>query len=369
MNSASFVIDHAVAEILTAPLVTPFRIATGQHDELENVFFRVKTADGLYGYGEAAVASHITGETVAATLENLKSAARDLKGRRIEDVAAACRDFAPVFTGNHAGLAALEMALFDVAARTQGVPLHRLFTPVTGKAPMLAFSTDITVVIGSIEEARVTARDYAGRNFNSFKIKIGRDEELDLKRVLAVHEVVPRGDIILDANMGFTAGRMLAFMERLEANGVRPVLLEQPVQKHDWDGLAEITAALAGTPTVVCADESVGSLEAARRAVDSRAVTGINIKLMKSGIVEGIEIARLAAANGIHLMLGAMMESSLAITASAHFAAGLGCFEFIDLDTTFFLKGEMAHSPYLDDCGWFDLGSAGSGIGVERSLP
>jgi L-Ala-D/L-Glu epimerase / N-acetyl-D-glutamate racemase len=63
------------------------------------------------------------------------------------------------------------------------------------------------------------------------------------------------------------------------------------------------------------------------------------------------------------------MESALSITASAHFAAGLGCFDFIDLDTTFFIKGELAHSPYLDDSGGFDLRSAGPGIGVEPLFP
>jgi L-Ala-D/L-Glu epimerase len=60
-----------------------------------------------------------------------------------------------------------------------------------------------------------------------------------------------------------------------------------------------------------------------------------------------------------------MMESALSITASAHLAAGLGCFAFADLDTTFFLKGELAHSPYLDDSGSFDLSGAGPGIGVQ----
>ena len=61
MKGASFV-DDAVAAIIRAPLVTPFRIATGQHDELANVFLRLRTSDGICGYGEAAVASHITGE-------------------------------------------------------------------------------------------------------------------------------------------------------------------------------------------------------------------------------------------------------------------------------------------------------------------
>jgi L-alanine-DL-glutamate epimerase-like enolase superfamily enzyme len=169
--------------------------------------------------------------------------------------------------------------------------------------------------------------------------------------------------------MGFSADRMLAFLERLDRCGVRPVLLEQPVPKHDWDGLAMITAVLAGSGTLVCADESVGSLADARRAIDSFAVSAINIKFMKSGILESAEIARLASRQGIPLMLGAMMESALAITASAHFAAGLGCFEYIDLDTTFFIKGELAHSPYLDDSGRFDLNRAGHGIGVEPNFP
>ncbi|WP_224983157.1 enolase C-terminal domain-like protein [Geomonas agri] len=368
MEKVSFVIDDALASIVRAPLVTPFRISTGQHDELENVFIRLHASDGTCGFGEAAVATHITGETVHETLENLQCAASALRGRRISDPAAVCREFAPAFAGNHAALAALEMALLDLSARVQGIPFYRLFAPV-GPMPQLSFKTDITVVIGSVAEARATAQQYAERGFNSFKIKIGRDEAEDLQRILAVREMAPGCELILDANMGFNAQRMLAFLERLDTHGARPVLLEQPVPKQDWDGLTEITAALEGSGTLVCADESVGSLAAARRAVETNAVSAINIKFMKSGILEGAEIARLAAANGKRLMLGAMMESALAITASAHFAAALGCFDFIDLDTTFFLKGDLSRSPYLDDSGRFDLTAAGSGIGVVLELP
>jgi L-alanine-DL-glutamate epimerase-like enolase superfamily enzyme len=369
MEKVSFVIDGATAAVIRAALATPFRIASGQHDELANVFLRLRSSDGLYGYGEAAVATHITGETVAATLANLQAAASQLQGRRIDDPEQVCREFAPFFAGNHAGLAALEMAQLDLSARTQEIPLYRLFAPAATAAPLLSFATDITVVIGSLEEARTTAQHFAARGFKAFKIKIGRDEELDLSRILAVREIAPDSLLILDANMGFSAERMLLFLDRLDRCGVRPALLEQPVSKHDWEGLAEVTRALAGSGTLVCADESVGSLADARRAVDSGAVSAINVKFMKSGILEGAEIARLAAANRMPLMLGAMMESALAITASAHFAAGLGCFDFLDMDTTFFLTGALAASPYLDDCGRFDLQSAGSGIGVEVPFP
>jgi L-alanine-DL-glutamate epimerase-like enolase superfamily enzyme len=365
MERLSFVIDEAVAAIIRAPLVSPFRIATGQHDELANVFLRLRTVDGLCGYGEAAVATHITGETVATTLVNLQTVAATLKGRRIDAPEEVCREFASAFAGNHAGLAALEMALLDLCARVRGIPLYQLFTPAAVRAPRLVFTTDITIVLGSVEEARAVAQKFAARGFTAFKIKIGRDEELDLSRILAVRGIAPGSALFLDANMGFRVDRMLALLDRLDRYGARPVLLEQPVAKHDWEGLTALTAALAGSGTLVCADESIGSLADARRAIDSNAVSAINIKSMKSGFLEGAEIARLAGAHGIPLMLGAMMESALSITASAHFAAGLGCFDFIDLDTTFFLSGVLAHSPYLDDSGKFDLHRAGHGIGVE----
>jgi L-alanine-DL-glutamate epimerase-like enolase superfamily enzyme len=369
MERVSFVIEDAAAAIIRAPLVTPFRIASGQHDELANVFLRLRTTDGVCGYGEAAVATHITGETVAATLANLQAAAAALSGRRIDDPEGVCREFAARFAGNHSGLAALEMALLDLSSRLQGVPFYQLFDPAAGKLPVLSFATDITIVIGSLDEARTAARQFSGQGFTVFKIKVGRDEELDLKRILAVREIAPDSGLILDANMGFSAERMLAFLERLDRCGARPLLLEQPVPKHDWDGLAAVTAALAGSGTLVCADESVGSLSDARRAIDNGAVSAINIKSMKSGILEGAAIARLAASQGISLMLGAMMESALSITASAHIAAGLGCFAFMDLDTTFFIKGDLAHSPCLDDSGRFDLHGAGPGIGVEPHFP
>ena len=369
MESVPFVIGDAAAAIIRAPLATPFRIATGQHDELANVFLRLRTTDGVCGYGEAAVATHITGETLATTLANLQAAAATLSGRRVDYPEETCREFAARFAGNHSGLAALEMALLDISSRLQGIPFHQLFAPAGGERQLLSFATDITIVIGTLDEARAAARRFTGQGFTTFKIKVGRDEELDLKRVLAVREIAPDSGLILDANMSFSAGRMLAFLDRLDAGGARPLLLEQPVPKHDWDGLAAITAALAGSGTLVCADESVGSLADARRAIDSFAVSAINIKSMKSGLLEGADIARLASSQGMPLMLGAMMESALSITASAHFAAGLGCFAFMDLDTTFFIKGDLAYSPYLDDSGRFDLHAAGPGIGVEPHFP
>ncbi len=350
------IVKKAFARRVTAPLIMPFRIATGQHDSLLNIFFVVELASGIKGYGEAAVASHITGETIEGTLANLTRAGEALCGVDISDPFAVCRAVHPGFVGNHAALAAFEMAVLDAFTRTMKMPLWALF----GDKPS-CFSTDITVVIGTLEEAGAIARDFYKRGFRTFKIKIGRDADLDLRRVLAVKTVAPRSTFVLDANQGFNARTMLKFLKVLRAKGVCPALLEQPVPKADWEGLRDLTRC-AGV--LVCADESVGCYAEAVRAIRTKTISAINIKFMKSGILESVDIARLAKAKGIKLMIGAMMESSLAITASAHFAAGIGGIDFIDLDTTFFIKGPLARSSYLNAKGCFDLSAAGAGIGV-----
>ncbi|MBF0569456.1 MAG: dipeptide epimerase [Candidatus Omnitrophica bacterium] len=343
-----------------APLVSPFRIATGQHDELKNVFIRLRLANGVKGLGEAAVATHITGETVPQTLANLRRAAKVIQGKDIARYRAVCADIRPTFENNHAALAAFEMSILDAIMRSRGIPLWKLF----GKRPK-KFATDITVVIGSVDEARAQAKDFYSRGFRAFKIKIGRDEAADLARVKAVAQCAPRSNLILDANQGYDAVRMLAFLDALKKAGIKPALLEQPVPKGDWDGLARLTRE---SGVLVCADESVKSLADAKKAARLKAVNAINIKFMKSGILEAIAIAKFAQSRKMKLMIGAMMESALSITAAAHFSAGLGCFDFIDLDTTFFIKGPLSVSPYLDRRGRFDLAKAGPGIGVSVGL-
>lgn len=358
--------EKAEVFVLRAPLSSPFRIATGQHDRLENVYLRLRSSNGEVGFGEAAIATHITGETVAFTMQNLKRVAAKIVGYDISNPLVVGMEFRPYFKNNHAGLAAFEMAVLDVYARSRQVPFWRLFTPQPlSSKPVL--TTDITIVLGTVKEAAAAASRYAGQGFKTFKVKVGKDEKLDLKRVLEVNRLAPDIDLVLDANQSFTAAGMLRFLKRLRSEGVCPSLVEQPVPRADWAGLKKVTRALRETSTLVCADESVGSFAEAAYAIQTESASAINIKFMKSGILESAEIARVARAKGVPLMIGAMMESSLSITAAAHFSVALGCFQFVDLDTTYFIQGDLARSPYLDGRGRFDLTGAGPGIGVAVS--
>jgi L-alanine-DL-glutamate epimerase-like enolase superfamily enzyme len=355
MNTNS--IKKTAVSILKAPLMQPFRIALGEHEELENLLFTIELEDGTKGYGEAAIATHITGETVEATKKSLLAIGREMTGEDPREYLGISASLHKRLSDNKAALAAIEIALFDALSKRAKMPLWRFFGD--GAANL---ATDITIVIGDLAETEETAKKFYKQGFRSFKVKIGKEFDLDIERVLAVKKVSKDSKIILDANQAYSAGEALDFLKKLERSGVKPVLIEQPVHKDDWEGLKKVTR-LSSVP--VCADESCRTIADCMRIIEEKAANAINIKLMKSGLLQAREIAILSRAAGLELMIGSMMESSLAATAAAHLAFGLGFFKYVDLDTPFFIKGAVAKNPYLDSRGVYDLNEVKRGIGIS----
>ncbi|MCR4336767.1 MAG: dipeptide epimerase [Candidatus Omnitrophica bacterium] len=340
---------------LRALLIQPFRTALGEHKTLENILFTIELVDGTKGFGEAAIATHITGETLEETFSNLEAIGRMLEGRDASDYLKISGRLHDRFMKNNAAVAAVECALLDALTRQWKIPLWKFF----GSRPRRLVS-DITIVIADLQETEESVKKFYRQGFRAFKVKIGRDEESDFQRVLAVKKHAPRCKIYLDANQGYSADQTLNFLKRLKRQGIKPALLEQPVPKADWEGLKRV-ARLTKVP--ICADESVSSLTDAVRVVKENAVPVINIKLMKFGLIHAREIAILAQANGIKLMIGGMMETSLAMTTAAHMAAGLGGFSYIDLDTPFFIQ-DARKNPYLNSKGIYELRKVKAGVGI-----
>lgn len=354
-------VRKASARIWRAKLVRPFSIAKGQHDLIENILFSIELSDGVCGFGEAAVATHITGETAEETLKNLKEAARAFAGRGLGEFPVIAEEWKGRFGKNKCSLAAIEMALLDAVTRVKKMPFWRQFGV---RSRML--HTDMTVVMGNVPEAEAAAREILARGIRSFKVKIGRDFDCDLKRVAAVTRIAGKCPLYLDANQGFTAAQTLKFLKELAWLKIQPALVEQPVPKEDWEGLAKVTRE---SKVLVCADESVSSLQDARRLIKAKAAGAINIKFAKTGILEAYEIACLSKRNRIKLMIGTMMETPLAVTAAAHFAAGLGGFDFIDLDAPFFMSENVTRGNFVTRAGVYDLRKVRAGIGVVPLLP
>ncbi|MDD5439284.1 MAG: dipeptide epimerase [Candidatus Omnitrophica bacterium] len=340
---------------LHAPLTQPFRIASGEHTSLDNLVFSIELEDGTRGWGEAGIATHITGETIDTTAKNLQIAGDGLLGMNISNYLAISSGLHEHFSSNKAALAAIEQSLLDALSRHLRIPLWWLF----GQKPA-KLTSDITIVIAEMAETEENARKFYEMGFRKFKIKIGRDFDLDMRRVTAVGKIAAGADIYLDANQGYTAKEMLSFLKLLDKSGIKPKLLEQPVPKDDWDGLKELTRSC---DIPVCADESVANIDNCLKAIREKAVKAINIKLMKFGLIQAREAAVLAKAGGVQLMIGSMVESPLAATAAAHLAAGLGGFSYIDLDTPFFMKDYRSYS-HISRTGVYDVSKVREGIGV-----
>ena len=343
---------------LDAELFTPFTISSGSHKSMTNALFTLQAAGGVKGCGEAAIATHITGETREKTMRSLERAGELLTGLDASDYLGALCRLERLLEGNRAALAAAEMAVLDLACRLQGVSLWKFFG---GRVP--AVKTDVTVVIGGADAAYDFTKKMRARGFRIFKIKTGVDMDEDYRRLEAVRRAAPGCAVYLDANCAYSAKEAEKFVRGLMRRGITPEVVEQPVKKDDFDGLAYLSRRL---PMPVCADESAYSLDDVFELIRRGAVTAVNIKLTKLGFLRAREVWALARAKGIKLMMGEMVESELASCAAAQFAAGLGGFDFIDLDTPFFIKDSGLTRPsFLSRDGVYSLDRVRAGIGVE----
>lgn len=356
MKKSPWTVTRAEVRPLQARLVQPFRTALGDHNTLDNLLFVLRLGKDEY-YGESAVASHITGESVAGTRRNLETAAQWLTGKDIRDYLSISAQMHERWGKNPAMIAAVETAFFDALSSWLSIPLWKLFGD-----RCRTVKSDITIVIAGLAETQESVRRLSRQGFRIFKVKVGRDFDLDIKRVEAVVKIAPRSTIYLDANQGFSAAQMLKFLKILKNKRITPALLEQPVPCADFDGLKKVTRS---TDIPVCADESARSIPDVVKVIKEKAADVVNIKFMKTGIVHSLEIMRLARANGVGLMIGGMLESSVAMTASAHLAAGTGAFKYIDLDTPFFICDDASRNPHLAGNGVYDLANVKKGIGIK----
>src|SRR5215469_15865177 len=213
------------------------------------------------------------------------------------------------------GCAGTEMALLDALTPSYGIPLYVFFGGAS-----TSVETDMSIPMVTPEHAYELAQDTVKRGITRIKIKVGGDLREDADRVEAVRGGAPQLGIILDANQGYTPGQALLYLEALDDRDIRPLLLEQPVHKDDYEGLRYVTQ---HTSVPVAADESASNAAAVALLLKMGAVNIVNITLINAGWVEALDIAAVCRATHTELMIGAMMESRLATSAAAHFVTGL----------------------------------------------
>lgn len=322
MESAK--IKNVLIEPINIPLNESFKIATGTKYNIENVLLTVQLENGIEGYGEAAPLEPINGENQATVLATLKSCHDFLIGQDVADYRQISKHLKSVFWAQITARCAIEMALIDAFTKTLNIPLYKF---LGGAVETL--ETDYTIDIVAPEVARANAEKLMKKGYRTIKTKVGKNLIQDIDRLLAIRQGAPECKLMLDANQGYTAPQAVHFLNELDKNNIRPVIFEQPVIKHDLMGMKFVKE---HTSVPIAADESVFTSADAIRIVQTGCADLINIKLMKSGIVESLDIAAIARSANIGLMIGCMLETKLGLSCSVHLAAGLGGFSFIDLD-------------------------------------
>jgi len=324
-------------ETVTLNLKTTFRIAHGASDQRHNVI--VHLTDGVEtGIGEAAAVSY-HGETPAAIMDYLA-------GVRLGDdpltLEANCQALPP---GSAAARAAVDMALHDLWGQRLGQPLYRLL----GLDPAAIPPTSFTIAMDSPREM---ARRAGEAQLPIIKIKVGGDEDEAVVR--AIREATD-ARLRVDANGGWTREEAAALIPRLAAYGLE--LVEQPLPAGDIEGLRWLRNQSLGVP--ILADEPIKS---ARDVIaHAGAVDGVVIKLAKSGgICPALQAIAAARALDMQIMIGCMVETSVAVTAAAHLAP---LCDYADLDGPLLI----ANDPYrgVTYAGATLLLPAGPGLGVE----
>ncbi len=317
-------IKKVTIEALNIKLDEPFTIAIGTKYNIENALISLELENGIVGFGEAAPLEPINGENQATALATLETCKDFLLGQSVSDYRNISRHLKTVFWAQITARCAIEMALLDAYTKSLDIPLYKF---LGGSEDSI--ETDYTIDIVSPSVAKKNAAKLAGKGYRVLKTKVGKNLQEDIERLLAIKEGAPGCEITLDANQGYSPPDAVHFLEELKTNNIRPILFEQPVLKHDLPGMRFVKD---HSSVPVGADESVFTSADAINIVRTGCADVINIKLMKSGIIEALDIAAIARSANIKLMIGCMLETKLALGCSVHLVAGLGGFSYIDLD-------------------------------------
>jgi L-Ala-D/L-Glu epimerase len=331
-------------EVIELRTKHPFIIARGGQSDYRTVWVRLKDGDGNEGWGEAAP-TKFYGETTETVLAGLDTYGAHLPDDPF-DLEEAERRWEELLHRNPAARAALSSALHDLVGKRLGVPLYRLWGLDPAKAPRSTF----TIGIDQPEKMRAKVRE--AEQYPILKIKLGTDRDVEILRT--IRDTTDR-EIRVDANCGWTLKQTVRMLPVLEEFGV--TVLEQPLPADQLDGLGEIRRR-ADIPVI--ADESCETAADIPPLVGK--VDGINIKLAKCGSLrEAIRMIAIARAHGMTVMVGCMIESSIGITAAAHFTPLV---DIVDLDGAALLADDPFVGAAIDG-GQVSL-PAGPGLGVRR---
>ncbi len=355
---APLVIRRVDAIPVALPLKTPMRMAGITIANAENLLVRIEAADGTVGWGEAASAPTMTGDTqgglVAAVRDHL---APPLIGQDARGWPELRKQLHRALMGNTGAHSAVEMAVLDLLGRADGKRLIDLAGRVRRKAVRPMWLLGNKTAAEDIAEAHVRERE----GFRFFKLKIEvKPLKQEIATTFAVREAFPNTPLCADANCGLSRADARRYIEATRK--VKLMFVEQPIGHDDVEGV-RMLARGRGVPIGI--DEGIHAVRDIETFAKAGA-GGVSLKLIKlGGMAAALEAAGLCRRLGLSVNIAAKIaESSVSSAAALHLACGVPNVDWGVSLTHFYLAEDIVKLPLPIADGLVAL-PEGAGLGVD----
>lgn len=329
---------------------TTFATARGSKTCATSVIIAVTCNDGTTGVGEVPTSFVVPHETTDAIKQTIRQAKSILYHQPISDWSALSDKLQKHFPDFHMTCSGIETAMFRAWLASVGSDEITWW----GKQSR-TITSDITIpFVPDIEVLKPWIERAVQVGFDIYKVKVSGDVGQDAAFVRSITEILSESAISytirLDGNQGFTCDSAMCLLDKLDE---KIELFEQPLKYDDYEGMKQLCRKV---PLPMIADETVFSVEDARRVIEDNLAHGINIKIAKSGITQSREIIKLAKKAKLKLMIGCMTETMVGLSTAIYCAMGTDAFDYIDLDSIHFLYHRRQYQDILIDGPAYHLG-------------
>ena len=307
----------------------PFGISRSSHSFYDIVFVYLEH-NGIIGRGEAAPSNRYN-ESTDRILSVLNS------GITVPDKMDDIHDFFNHFSAQCDNIKALEvafsMATLDLWCQIEDTTVCDFFDADPTGTPQTSF----TISIGDIDLIPQKIQD--ADPYNILKVKLGTGLKND-KQIIDLIRRETDKVIRVDANEGWDLDTGIEMSFWLADNNVE--FIEQPFHSTN---LSDTSKLKDKSPLPIIADEN--SINSSDIPKIENVFDGINIKLMKCGsLFEAKKMIEMARERDMKIMLGCMIESSIAITAAAHLSPLV---DYADLDGNLLIRNDPYRGVFVDE--------------------
>lgn len=337
----------------------PVRLAcTGPIETVSAFFVRLETRQGQVAWGCAVAHPELTGESPAEALAACREAADLAPGLHPLNIEYSMAELTSRLSRySPAALCAFDLAFHDLLSLEARLPLYRLLGGFRDR-----IQTSVTIDLAPVQESVEQAEEYAAHGFRMLKIKGGLDPDEDVRRVRAIHRLLPDHTLRLDADGGYTVQEALDV-----ARALQPALefLEQPTPPDDLAALREVSE---HSPVPVLADQSLSGPASALELAAGRMVNGLSLKLSTcGGLLCARQIEAVARAARLRLMVSCVIEPAMLVAAGLSLALSSPTVRYGDLDGFLDLSSDPSKPGFQLADGWL-IATETPGLGYTVEL-